>query len=152
MRRLGAFVEGRRDLHVAPRARQERSHDLEGAPSEGERLQVARVREVRRRHRQGTAPVLRTEIDHLSEERSVARDLGVEDLVQIDGEIPELALGPSFRGAHGEAPRVLLQVEDVLLQEESELVQRQGARGELGDERVLMQGGPDRLALFTEEV
>ena len=123
-----------------------------GPPRCGQRLHVAGVGDVGRCHGDRSAVVGRTHLGDTREERPVARDLCIEDLVQVGREVPELLLVPRLRRSHREAACVPLQIEDVLLEEEPELVDRERSGGEFRDEGVFVQPLPDPVALRAEVI
>jgi hypothetical protein len=138
------------DFHVAPGARQDGGEYLKRAPGRRGREQEAGVGQVSRSHPERAAAVLSSQGGHLVKQPPVARDLQAEDSVKLPGEEFELVPALRLGGAHRHAAGELGQEEQVLLDEEPERVKRQDAAGEVAQERVGVQAGPDAVALLAQ--
>jgi hypothetical protein len=138
------------DFHVTPRAREDGGDYLQRAAGRRRREQEAGVGQVGRGHRERAAPVFGAQAGHLVKQAPVARDLQADDAVELPAEELELVLVSGLRGTHRHAAGEGGKEQQVLLDEEPERLKRQGPAGEVAQERMAMQAGPDAVALLTK--
>src|SRR5204863_1718138 len=84
------------------------------------------------------------------QELAVLRDLVLDDIGEGPGEAAELVQVAGPGRAEGDDAGVLGKVEEVLLEVEAELLERQCPRGQLADEGMRVERGPDRLGARAE--